>query len=92
MLISKSASHYFKGNRYILNVINHNSSPRVVIKNKKFIEFYVKKTSTRVQREKVFYNWYRNELKIILPEIISKWETTIGVKSNTHKVRVMKTK
>lgn len=85
-------SHYFKGDRYILNVIYHNSAPKVVVKNKKQIDFYIKESLTRDQREKAFYNWYRKELKIILPEIIERWENKIGVKSSEHKIKVMKTK
>ncbi len=85
-------SHYFKGDRYILNLIYHNKKPKIEIRNKKYIDFYVKESLSRDEREKVFYNWYRKELKIILPEIIQKWENKIGVKSKSHHVRKMKTK
>lgn len=85
-------SHYFKGQRYILNVKYHNSSPKIVIRNKTNIDFYIKKGLSREKREEAFYKWYRNELISILSEIIIKWENKLGVKTNEHKVKKMKTK
>lgn len=85
-------SHYFKGQRYLLKVIHHNSKPKIEMKNKKYINLYIKETSTRKEREKAFYDWYRDELKQILPELIIKWENNIGVKVKKHSIRKMKTK
>lgn len=36
--------------------------------------------------------WYRNELKIIVPSLINKWEKEIGVKSNEFGIKKMRTK
>ena len=36
--------------------------------------------------------WYRQELKQILPELISKWENTIGVKCSDWGVKQLRTK
>lgn len=85
-------SHYFKGQRYILNIKHHNAPPKIVIRNKTNIDFYIKKDLTREQREAAFYKWYRKELKTILPEIVTKWEARVGVKASEHKVKKMKTK
>jgi len=85
-------SHYFKGQRYILNIKHHNLAPKVVIRNKTNIDFYIKESLSRDDRENAFYKWYRKELKLILPEIVSKWEKRIGVKTNEYKVKKMKTK
>lgn len=41
---------------------------------------------------RVFNSNVEEELKLILPEIVTKWENRIGVKANEHKVKKMKTK
>lgn len=46
-------SHYFKGRRYLLNVIYHNASPRVEIRNKTFIDLYVREGSGFKQRNQL---------------------------------------
>lgn len=85
-------SHYFQGNRYMLNVIYHDSNPKIVLKNKKQIDFYIKKGLSREQREKHFLKWYREELELLLNKIIPKWEKIINIKLNESKIKIMKTK
>ena len=35
-------SHYFRGRRYLLNVVHHNAPPSVKIRNKKYIDLFVR--------------------------------------------------
>src|SRR5260370_33035844 len=35
-------SHYYQGNRYLLNVMYHDGSPAVIIRNNKTIDLYVR--------------------------------------------------
>ncbi|NJL52901.1 MAG: M48 family metallopeptidase [Hydrococcus sp. SU_1_0] len=85
-------SHYFKGDRYLLNVIYHPTTPKVVISNPTHLDLYVRHGSIREQREQVLNNWYRQQLKAELPRLIAKWEQIIGVKTNDWGVKKMKTK
>lgn len=85
-------SHYFEGNRYLLNVIYRNTAPKVEIRNKRYIDLYVRPNSTAEQRERVMTTWYRQQLKERIPELIEKWQTIIGVQLNAWEVRQMKTK
>ena len=36
--------------------------------------------------------WHRNQLKKVIPELITKWENLIGVKTNDWGVKQMRTK
>jgi hypothetical protein len=63
-------SHYYKGNRYLLKVIYHNAAPKVEIRNKTYIDLYVRVGSTLEQREKVLIEWYRRQLKDQIPPLI----------------------
>ncbi|WP_044642477.1 YgjP-like metallopeptidase domain-containing protein [Risungbinella massiliensis] len=50
-------SHYVAGTRYLLNVIYGQTTPKVIIRNKTYIDLYVREGSTREQREKVMMEW-----------------------------------
>lgn len=85
-------SHYFQGARYRLNVIYRDGVGRVVIRNKKTIDLYVRSKSTTVQRERVMTAWYRAYLKETFPLLIAKWEKIMGVKVEDWGVKQMKTR
>jgi predicted metal-dependent hydrolase len=85
-------SHYFRGQRYLLNVINHTGHPKILIRNKKFIDLYVKADYTQEQRENVMTNWYRKNLKEQIPQLIVKWQKEIGIDDVQWEVKKMKTK
>ncbi len=71
-------SHYFLGRRYLLNVIIHDGPARVVVNGKPAIDFYVPDGINRSRREKIFQEWYRKELKLLIPPLVAKWEPIIG--------------
>ncbi|RLG29445.1 metal-dependent hydrolase [Methanosarcinales archaeon] len=85
-------SHYYKSGRYLLNVIYHNAAPKVEIRNKTYIDLYVRVGSICEQREKVLTKWYRKQLKDQIPALIDKWQQIIGVEVDDWGVKKMKTK
>ncbi len=85
-------SHYFQGKRYLLRIIETNTSPKVVFKTKTYIDLYIKPDSTIEQRQSIINEWYRLELKKIIQPIIDKWEKRIGVNVIDWRVKQMKTK
>lgn len=85
-------SHYVFGTRYLLNVIPTNSKSQVTIRNRKFIDLYVKEGSTKAQRAKLLNEWYRHQLKDQMPALIDKWEKEIGVGVNEWGIKKMKTR
>ncbi|TXI99685.1 MAG: M48 family peptidase [Neisseriales bacterium] len=85
-------SHYFKGSRYLLRVIEHNAAPKIEIKRKPYIDLYIRPNTTTEKRQHLLNKWYRSQLKNEIPKIIDKWEQRIGVKVNDFGVKLMKTK
>ena len=85
-------NHYFFGQRYLLNVIEHAGQSRVEIQNKTRIDLYVPPGSDELKREQVLLAWYRRELKDLIPSLIKKWEEIIGVTVEDWGVKKMKTK
>ncbi len=84
-------SHYFKGKRYLLKVIEREASPKVILRHSE-IELHIRPSATIEKRKRVLDEWYRAELKKIVPKIIEKWEKKIGVKSNEFGIKKMRTK
>ena len=85
-------SHYYLGVRYRLNIIEEDAPPKVVIRNKQYIDVYIRPGSDTDQRERVMTAWYRANLKEMIPPLIEKWEPIIGVDVTDWGVKQMKTK
>ena len=85
-------SHYFQGKRYLLNIIEADAPPKVVVKNKTYIDLYVRPETPTAKRHKIMNEWYRVQLKRRIPELIEKWEKKLNVKLNNWQVKLMKTK
>lgn len=84
-------SHYFQGSRYLLQVVGYNGSPKIELKHKR-IDLYIKPGSTSLQREKALQDWYRIQLKNLVPSLISKWEKITGLHVAEFRIKRMKTR
>jgi len=85
-------SHYFLGRRYRLNVVVQDGASHVAIRNHHTIDLFVRERSDTAHRERVLLAWYRQQLKELIPPLIQKWETIVGVKVAEWGVKRMKTK
>ena len=85
-------SHYYQGQRYLLNVIYHDAKPRVELKNKTYLDLYVRLGSNQLQRQKILTEWYRYKLKEQIPDLIDKWKHIVGVEVDDWAVKKMKTR
>ena len=85
-------SHYFHGNRYLLDVVYRDAPPKVILHSNSQLELSVRPGSDTIQRERVLLNWYRQQLKEEIPTYISKWEAIIGVEVAEWRIKQMKTK
>lgn len=84
-------SHYFLGERYLLKVVEHEGSPKIQLKKKEILMFVRPDTSQDKKRE-ILEEWYRSELKRIIPPLIEVWEKKIGVEVNEYGIKKMRTK
>jgi hypothetical protein len=85
-------SHNFQGRRYLLNIVETNKSPKVVLKSNKIIELHIKPETPTIKRHEIFTEWYRVQLKKQIPPIINKWEMILNVKVEDWQVKQMKTR
>jgi predicted metal-dependent hydrolase len=85
-------SHYFQGRRYLLNVIEQDGPGKLVVRNKRILDMFVRPGSTLLQRERLMRAWYRTYLRSILPPMITQWEQVTGVELGALGIKEMKTK
>lgn len=85
-------SHYFQGRRYLLRIKDSSGAGRVELASKTYLDLYVKPETSTAYRQKVLNEWYRAELKKIIPDLLARWEKKIGVSANFAGVKLMKTK
>jgi hypothetical protein len=85
-------SHYYQGDRYLLNVVYQNGPPAVTVRNKTTLELRVRTGSDAGQRERVLLAWYRRQLKAAVPPLIAKWEAALGVHVAEWGIKRMKTR
>jgi predicted metal-dependent hydrolase len=85
-------SHYFKGERYLLEVIYRDAAPSVEIHKKRYLTLYARPNSDRDQRAKILARWYREQLKAEIPVLLEKWLPIVGVSIQDWGVKQMKTK
>ena len=85
-------SHYFRGKRYLLHITETEGSPKVILRNKTYIDLYVKEGTPANKRHEILTEWYRAELKKQIPALIEKWTKRTNIQVNEWQVKQMKTK
>ena len=84
-------SHYFQGRRYLMKIIEKDEPPKVILRTRTYIELHVRPNTSFEKRQEVITEWYRVELKKLIPGIIEKWEKSLNVTIDEWQVKQMKT-
>jgi predicted metal-dependent hydrolase len=85
-------SHYFLGRRYRLRVIEYDGFNKVIFNKNTFLELYIRPRTNVKRREQILNDWYRKQLKILVPPLLEKWQHIIDVNVADWRVKKMKTK
>jgi hypothetical protein len=85
-------SHYLWGKRYRLEVVERQGRHEMEIKNNQWLRLYVTPNTTTSNRKLVLDEWYRDQIKARMPDLIARWEPVIGEKVSDWGVKKMKTK
>jgi len=84
--------HYQFGKRYRLELIEHETKPKVELLNSGKLKLYVRPNASVDTRDRVLTTWYREKLKSLIPELLEKWQPIVGKEAKDWGVRKMKTK
>ena len=86
-------SHYFLGQRYRLRVHERSGAIlRIALRGKACMDLFVRPETTPERREQVLHDFYRVELKRLVPELLDKWQPRLGVEVRALGIKRMKTK
>jgi predicted metal-dependent hydrolase len=85
-------SHYFLGQRYRLQVVEQRGKNHIAQKNKSTLILYVKPGTTIEKKLQIIQEWYRAQLKALVPALLDKWVHTLNVEVTDWGIRKMKTK
>ncbi len=85
-------SHYYQGERYILEVVEQSGKHSLCLMNNAKMRLQVSPGTTRENRRRVMDNWYRQQLKGVIPELLEKWQPILDKRVNSWGVKRMKTR
>lgn len=84
--------HYFFGKSYRLEVIEHAGKHKVEMAGGNKIRLTVTANTSTESRLKLMNEWYREQLKQVIPKLLEQWQIKIGVVADDWGVKKMKTK
>jgi hypothetical protein len=84
-------SHYVWGRRYLLKIIEERGAPKVELRHNKMVLRLAPGASDETKQAAIA-QWYREQIKAAVPDLIKKWEAVIGVQVRRVFVQKMKTK
>ncbi|PPU06072.1 M48 family metallopeptidase [Xanthomonas arboricola] len=84
-------SHYIWGRRYLLAVVERDTSPTVKMDHRR-ITLSVRPGTDAGRREAIYQRWQRSLLHEAIQALIAHWEGRIGIKVEGYFLQRMKTK
>ena len=85
-------SHYLFGKRYRLEVVFKDVAPTVFLKGKNKIVLQVRPKTSVTKKNEVMMGWYRDQLRVLVEEMMPVWQKKIGVKVSHWGIKQMKTR
>ncbi len=85
-------SHFFLGRRYRLNVIVSDSTAKVVLRSNSTMNLHVRPGTSAEKCQQILQRWYREQLRVLIPLLLEKWQPEIGVQVAHWGIKRMKTK
>ena len=84
-------THYFRGRQYQLKVKENNEPPVVQLLNNEIV-LQVPDSADLETRRSVLQDWYHRQLEMLIPPLITKWESILNVSVRRFSIRSMKTR
>lgn len=88
----QSESHWFLGKRYLLKIEEAPHRQTVFIRNKRELVMQVRIGSTHEVRERLLYNWYRDQLRQEAARLMAIWAPVVGRSPARWGIKLMRTK
>lgn len=85
-------SHYYRGRRYRLQVVESEGPARVEVRGHQRLVLHVCPEWTTQDREHLLQGWYRERLRELVPALLAKWQDELDVAVCEWGIKRMKTK
>ena len=84
-------SHYLWGRRHLLTINYRDTKPSVTLDHRR-ITLTVRPGSDAKKRSEIMHEWHKSLLHQVVPSLIQKWESKLGVGVEQYFLQRMKTK
>ena len=84
-------SHFVWGRRCLLVVTERDAAPRVVLQHNK-LHLGLRPGTPTEKRQAMVEAWYRDQVRLALPDLLAKWQPLLGVAATGFYVRRMRTR
>jgi predicted metal-dependent hydrolase len=78
----------FQGINYGMHLHETSTNQRIQL-NENQIHFFVKRGASQADKERLLTKWYRHQMDDILPPLLDKWQSIMGVTVNQVSIRRM---
>lgn len=85
-------SNYFQGKRFLLKVKEAKGNNKVSLSGFKHLEMHVKPGTNIEDKAKLIKEWYRHQLKTLVPLLLDKWQPIMQVECKSWGIKQMQTK
>ncbi len=85
-------SHYIFGDCYQLEVIECPGQHRIAALDNRRLQLFINPGTSTKNRALVLSRWYREQLKLKIPNLLDKWQTIIGEQVTDWGIKKMKTR
>lgn len=83
--------HYFLGEPYTLNLIERTAGVRTVVRDEPAMSLSIG-TGKKEELKKHLEIWYRDQIKMLLPSLLQKWERIIDVRVTGCSIKKMRSR
>lgn len=84
-------SHYVWGRRYLLRIVEADSTPAIRLRART-LDLQVRPGTSSVRRGEILQAWYRDQLRQAVEPLLEKWQPLLRVKARRIHVQRMRTK
>lgn len=84
--------HYFLGNKFKLELIEGAGNHEIKFLKSGKLKMFVRPATSIELKDKLLTEWYRSELKKVIPELLEKWQPKVGKEPTAWGIKKMKTK
>jgi predicted metal-dependent hydrolase len=85
-------SHFFMGRRYRLRVHEQAGPARVALRGIASLDLFTRPETSSEKREAILNCWYREQLALLIPPLLVKWQSLLNVQVAAWGIKKMKTK